>query len=310
MTMPTAQARVAAGAGAATAVTAKTPGILYSLDARDGRIVKRGHAYRLFLPARSAVTWFTNRPERRAGFLSLRSLAAIWKASGFVKDPPNAALIVTQRAGDRTHVVELTKPRAKKKRVSFRLTESRSQREAGYAHRDRVKPGRYARVRMFIDDTALSPCPGTYYSPKSTATGPVLQQCLLAPGKSLATYEQAGGTRNPTVVTACAVGGTYNGSTNLVSVVRAGTWLPYAPAPVVRGCQVTADYTQEGWMASWGFDPYNAPMPDSGTICPDPPGGSNYVSMTNPATSAYTLRVTVQQNSSLVCQNYVTEIYP
>ncbi len=288
--------------------TSKTPGILYSLDAGSSRVVKEGTGHRLFMPAGTRVTWFTDRPEREAGSISLRDLAALWGPSGFVKDPPNAALIVREAAGDRTHVVELTKPRTTKKRVSFRLTESPSQREAGYAHSHDVKAGRYAHARLFIDDAALSPCRAMIYGPSGRSSGPALQQCLLAPGKNLWVYSQGGVSSNPTVVTACAVGGTYNWGTSLVDVTSAGTWQPLASAAMVRGCKTTADYRDEGWMASWGFDAYNAKVPPAGSYCPDPPANSTHVSMTNPNTSSYTMRVTVQQNSNLDCQNYISTI--
>lgn len=89
-------ALVPAAAGAATPAKpvkpVKTPGILYALDAKGAVITPSGGSMRLSMPADTIVMWFTDRPARRAGSVRLSELYGVWKASGFVKDPPNAAL--------------------------------------------------------------------------------------------------------------------------------------------------------------------------------------------------------------------------
>lgn len=184
---------VPATAGAAPA---KAPGILYSLDAKGPTIAKSGKALRLSMPAGTAVTWFTDRPARQAGTTTLRDLAAIWEASGFAEDPPNAALLVTRAGEERTHVVTLRAPRVAHGRVSFALREVPTGAEAGHRHTHDVAAGTYGRARLFIDDAALTPCGSTLRYMKlrpSTSSGtvtfpPFFVQCLLAPGASVAAY--------------------------------------------------------------------------------------------------------------------------
>ncbi len=174
---------VVPGAGAAAAA----PGILYALDAKGAIVTTSGKASRLSLPANAPVTWFTDRPERRAGSTNLRGLEALWAASGFADDPPNAALILTRRGDERTHVVELTRPRFADGRVSFALREIPTGEEAGIRHVHDLATGKYDRARLFIDDAAFPPCAGAIAPPGSTDSFDmvvIVAQCLLAPGAS------------------------------------------------------------------------------------------------------------------------------
>lgn len=185
---------IASALPVAVAGAAPAPGILYSLDAKGPTIAKSGKALRLSMPAGTPVTWFTDRPARQAGTTNLRNLAAIWEASGFTKDPPNAALLITHAGEERTHVVTLRAPRVADGRVSFALREVPTGTEAGHRHTHDVAAGRYGRARLFIDDAALTPCGstlrwtkpklGTYPPPEP----PLVAQCLLAPGTSVAAY--------------------------------------------------------------------------------------------------------------------------
>ena len=98
-------------------------------------------------------------------------LAAAWNANGFDVDPPNAALILD----DRTHVVELRRPRFANGRVSFALRRLPGASEAGHRDVDPLRAGRYARGRLFIDDAGYPPCPsGTAGDLIATST-----TCLL-----------------------------------------------------------------------------------------------------------------------------------
>ena len=169
-------------AGAAPAST--PPGILYSVDARNAVLASPGGGpMQLSLPAPTRVTWFTDRPDRRAGSTTLRQLAQMWTASGFDTDPPNAALVLSRRGQDRTHVVELSLPVVSGSRVTFTTRPMPRGQELGYRHTDALRAGRYAAARVFIDDAAVSPC-GTHL--QATGTRPVkMLQCLLAPGASV-----------------------------------------------------------------------------------------------------------------------------
>ncbi len=152
---------LAAGLLLAPAASAAQPDILFSASPKNVQIVKSGKALRLVMPANSRTTWFTDRPERKAGSTNLRRLAATWGAMGFRADPPNAALILTHKGQIRTHVVTLTRPRITNGRVSFRIRAVPTTDEAGHRHTDPLRHGRYARAQLFIDDTAIPPCGST-----------------------------------------------------------------------------------------------------------------------------------------------------
>jgi len=167
---------------AVPAASAAKPGILYSAAARDATVAKAGTALRLSAPAATTTTWFTDRPARRAGTTTLGGLANIWDATGFGKDPPNAALLLTHQGKTRTHVVTLTDPRREGGRVSFRLRAVPGGEEAGYAHSHRIQPGRYGRATLFIDDAALPPCP--FDGPADDWSTRARSTCLIVTGRS------------------------------------------------------------------------------------------------------------------------------
>jgi hypothetical protein len=146
------------GLMAPAASAADAPEILFSANPKNVQIVKSGKTLRLVMPANARTTWFTDRPERKAGSTNLRRLAATWTAMGFRADPPNAALLLTHRGATRTHVITLTNPRIRKGRVSFRIRAVPNQDEAGHRHTDPLRRGRYARAELFIDDTTIPPC--------------------------------------------------------------------------------------------------------------------------------------------------------
>ena len=156
--------------------SAAEPKILYSVEGRSGVVATSGKTMQVILPAGSRTTWFTSRPARASGTLTLGRLAAIWDASGFRDDPPNAALLLSHRGVTRSHVVTLTNPRRAKGRVSFRVRVVRGGTEAGHRHRDPLRAGRYGRAQLFIDDAANPPCPSTVSS---------FTRCIIASGSSV-----------------------------------------------------------------------------------------------------------------------------
>lgn len=142
----------------APSAAAKPAGILYALDTAHVTVHDMKH---LSLPAAAGVTWFTDRPNRSAGMTTLRDLQRSWRASGFAKSPPNAALVLSERGQTRMHVVELSNPRILGRRVVFRIRRLPGAVAAGRADRDPIVPGDYARAAVFIDDAAVPPCPDT-----------------------------------------------------------------------------------------------------------------------------------------------------
>lgn len=136
---------------------AAAPDILYALDAKGAVIAPSGGSLRLSLPANTIVTWFTDRPVRRAGAIRLTEFTAMWKASGLMRDPPNAALLTTANGVENTHVVEMTKPVSARGRVSFAIRAIPDGAVAGHLHTNDLAPGRFARARVFIDGATLIP---------------------------------------------------------------------------------------------------------------------------------------------------------
>jgi hypothetical protein len=161
----------------APAAQAAEPGVLYSIDGRSVTVAKAAKGHRIALPANTRVVWFSDRPERRAGTLTLAQLAGIWEASGFVEDPPNAAVILSEQGDSRTHVVELKSPKVAGPTVSFAFTAVPGGEEAGHRHTHGIAAGRYARAEVFIDDAATTPCPN------SLTTVPL--NCVSPPGQTV-----------------------------------------------------------------------------------------------------------------------------
>lgn len=195
------------------AAEAKAPGILYSLDANRGEVVQVGGAYRLALPAATRVTWFTDRPARRSGSMTLRGLASIWLASGFAADPPNAAVILASPGKESTHVVELRRPKVVGTSVSFALRAVPSASVVGFRHADELVPGGYRHTAVFIDDAAAPPCLSSTSATASTTTTCLLSsspagQTTIYPPRS--TSKSSSTSSTVTTVSACASGAAFS----------------------------------------------------------------------------------------------------
>lgn len=161
----------------APAAQAAEPGILYSIDGRSVTVSKAAKGHRIALPRNTRVVWFSDRPARHAGTLTLAQLAGIWEASGFVQDPPNAAVILSEQGESRTHVVELKAPQVTEQMVSFAFTPVPGGVEAGHRHTHEIMAGSYGRANVFIDDAATMPCPN------SLTTVPL--NCVSPPGQTV-----------------------------------------------------------------------------------------------------------------------------
>lgn len=146
----------AAPAGEEVAATSAEPGadatgdgessLLFALHGDAG--IEGG---RLVLADTDRAIWFTDRPGRDAGSITVTGLVALWDDVGFAEDPPNAALL----AGDAGTVLELTDPVAPEGGgVSFAF------RPVGPTN-DGPAPtdGPLGPVDLFIDDATLPPAP-------------------------------------------------------------------------------------------------------------------------------------------------------
>ncbi len=146
-------ALLTAGGGASAAESdSVAPEWLFATDAADVTISKTGSGFSVSLPASERVTAFTDRPNRLTTVMTLREFAKDWKAYGFDTDPPNAALLLETGSKTRTSVVEMTNPRIKNGRVTFRLNPiNGSATLAGHTHKHTLKPATYNHASLFID---------------------------------------------------------------------------------------------------------------------------------------------------------------
>lgn len=280
-------AGVPASAGAAQ--KPKAPGILYSLDAKDVIVTTSGGRFRVSIPVNAPVTWFTDRPDRKAGSIRLVDLYRIWDASGFVKDPPNAALLTTHEGVDRTHVVEMTKPKLADRRVSFAIRAIPQAHEAGHAHADELVAGTFARARLFIDDAALSPCPSSVGPPAAGGVSgtvasltPTTYKCLLAPGTTTS-YSTTSTT--PAYVSACSTG-------------TKGFTMP-AYSYGVSDMNIALCTLKSSFIVSSGFGDTNTTVTIGSRDCVTPSTSSWPVSV--PATAPSAAQITVTSGKTVSC---------
>lgn len=190
-----------AGPALPGAPTAKTPSpqattvsVLYSTTASRGTLthVKGQHlVYDVRLQGSTqALTWFTDRPFRDAGFVPTRAFVKGWRAHGFTKSPPNVALVVRTKSGATdTVVAEMSQPRFADGVLTARLrvlTMEEAQHITGHlrahaARHDEKVPARFTNAALFIDD----------------ATGKVINDCLIGiyascPGADLSGADLSG----------------------------------------------------------------------------------------------------------------------
>jgi len=72
--------------------------------------------YTFTMPIRTAkqpVIWFTDRPARDAGTLSMRNFVGLWSANAthtFATDPPNVAIVYTSGGTQKTFIATMTSP--------------------------------------------------------------------------------------------------------------------------------------------------------------------------------------------------------
>jgi len=144
-----------AGAVSAAEGDPVAPEWLFGTDAADVTISKAGSGFSVSLPANERVTAFTDRPNRQTATMTLRQFANDWSAYGFDTDPPNAALLLETGSATRTSVVEMTSPRVRNGRVTFRLSPIDGYpTAAGHTHNRTLRPATYDHVALFIDDAA------------------------------------------------------------------------------------------------------------------------------------------------------------
>ena len=156
--------------------------VLFSVLAPSMNVAVSGDAFTLSLPANSSTAWFTDRPDRNAGSMTVADLVSTWSAQGFDTDPPNAAVVVTVNGEQHQHVVELSDPKVEGDMVSFHSVDVGDDQEtdpvAGRSATHDVSVGSFGPSELFIDSASTSPCP-------SSITTSSFSPCLLAVGATL-----------------------------------------------------------------------------------------------------------------------------
>lgn len=152
------------GCSSSPSADGPAPVYLFTVESAASSITGETDALRLELPVDEVVTWFTDRPVRTAGDMTMRQLIDDWTADGFVEDPPNAALDVDAGGVSKTFVVELGVPTVEGDTVLFPLTDIPADGDAPVTHAGRtathpITEGEMGRTGLFIDSvTTCTSC--------------------------------------------------------------------------------------------------------------------------------------------------------
>ena len=97
----------------------KNPGYLFIISGTSGSL--KGDT--LTLNGVPSVIYFSDRPERKAGHMSLSNFVEMWDkgVDSFKADPPNATLSVWKKDGAKNVVVELMSVEQKSGSVVFKV---------------------------------------------------------------------------------------------------------------------------------------------------------------------------------------------
>ena len=147
-----------------------TSAVLYSTLAGAATVTVSAHTTSITLPGDSPTTWFTDRPARKAGMTTLAQLASRWKAVGFEKSAPNAAIVMHQGATTNQVVVTLSRPRIEGSLVTFTATPLPKTKVLGMASRGVPQAGSYGATELFIDGTDTVTTTRTFSSDCRTVT--------------------------------------------------------------------------------------------------------------------------------------------
>ena len=116
---PVALAHAAPGAGQTAHAKQSKASVLFVLEGQTAQMAPvEGQAgtYTFTMPIRTAkqpVIWFTDRPARDAGTLSMRNFVGLWSTPGtntFATDPPNVAIDYTSGGKQKTFIATMTSP--------------------------------------------------------------------------------------------------------------------------------------------------------------------------------------------------------
>ena len=116
---PVALAHAAPDPGQTAHATQSKASLLFVFEGQRAQMAPvEGQAgtYTFTMPIRTAkqpVIWFTDRPARDAGTLSMRNFVGLWSVKGtntFATDPPNVAIVYTSGGKQKTLIATMTSP--------------------------------------------------------------------------------------------------------------------------------------------------------------------------------------------------------
>ena len=195
--------------------------VLYVVSAGGGTLApETGGGYRLRLRgvARQALM-FADRPSRFTSAMPVEGLAASWRALGFAKVPPNAALtLLDGRPGRDTILLELTQPRWEPSAgaLSF-LARPLDRPSRNLSHLGRrvtgTLPRAFRTATLFLDDATGTTVNGCYIGPWTTCDKASLQNVDLS-GSTLTDASFAGANlSNADLSSATLTGASFAGAT-------------------------------------------------------------------------------------------------
>lgn len=128
---------------------------LFFQTASHGTLVKnKDNSYTLTLEnSPKYIDYFTDRPERKAGMISLKQFIALWKnkniKNNFSEVPPNAAIAMKPISGhSQNFVAVVSEPAYTNSTISYKLT---------IISKQPIHPGNIAHLNMFFDDIHWNP---------------------------------------------------------------------------------------------------------------------------------------------------------
>jgi hypothetical protein len=97
----------------------KTPQYLFTLASKSGTF--KGDT--LTLKGIPLVVYFSDRPVRVAGHITLEKFAGMWDkgVDNFKEDPPDAELAIYDKKGDKHAVLIISRPKVKGDTISFKV---------------------------------------------------------------------------------------------------------------------------------------------------------------------------------------------
>ena len=119
VTVPVALAHAAPSTGQAAHAKQSKVSLLFVTEgpiAQMAPVEGQAGTYTFTMPIRTAkqpVIWFTDRPARHAGTLSMRNFVGLWSAKGtntFATDPPNVAIVTYTSGKQKTFIATMTSP--------------------------------------------------------------------------------------------------------------------------------------------------------------------------------------------------------